>query len=85
MALKVAMAVGGTAKSVFRPALLCRPWEVVGAHEAPRRCFSVSTCLVHTCVYGMFVFARVCIFVFVHVCPCLLVCRCEYVLCLFVP
>lgn len=33
MALKVAMAVGGTAKSVLRPALLCRPWEVRAGSE----------------------------------------------------
>lgn len=31
MALKVAIAAGGAAKAVFRPALLCRPWEVSGA------------------------------------------------------
>lgn len=30
MALKVAIAAGGAAKAVFRPALLCRPWEVRG-------------------------------------------------------
>lgn len=35
MALKVATAAGGAAKAVLRPALLCRPWEVLGAHEAP--------------------------------------------------
>ncbi|KAK1346349.1 hypothetical protein QTO34_000203 [Cnephaeus nilssonii] len=40
MALKVAMAVGGPAKAVLRPALLCRPWEVLGANEAPRRSIS---------------------------------------------
>lgn len=28
MALKVAAVVGGAAKAVLRPALLCRPWEV---------------------------------------------------------
>lgn len=28
MALKVAKALGGSAKAVLRPALLCRPWEV---------------------------------------------------------
>lgn len=50
MALKVAIAAGGAAKAVFRPALLCRPWEVLGANEAPRRSISsVSTSL--GCVY----------------------------------
>ncbi|XP_032963523.1 isocitrate dehydrogenase [NAD] subunit gamma, mitochondrial isoform X3 [Rhinolophus ferrumequinum] len=43
MALKVAKAFGGSAKAVLRPALLCRPWEVLGAHEAPWRSFSQQT------------------------------------------
>uniref|UniRef100_A0A8C0DS50 Isocitrate dehydrogenase [NAD] subunit, mitochondrial n=1 Tax=Balaenoptera musculus TaxID=9771 RepID=A0A8C0DS50_BALMU len=43
MALKVATIAGGAVKAVLRPALLCRPWEVLGAQEAPRRNFSVST------------------------------------------
>lgn len=30
MALKVAIAAGGAAKTVLKPALLCRPWEVSG-------------------------------------------------------
>lgn len=30
MALKVAIAAGGAAKAVFKPTLLCRPWEVSG-------------------------------------------------------
>lgn len=40
MALKVAKATGGAAKAIFKPALLCRPWEVLAAHEAPRRSIS---------------------------------------------
>lgn len=28
MALKVAIAAGSAAKAIFKPALLCRPWEV---------------------------------------------------------
>uniref|UniRef100_A0AC11CJQ2 Isocitrate dehydrogenase (NAD(+)) 3 non-catalytic subunit gamma n=1 Tax=Ovis aries TaxID=9940 RepID=A0AC11CJQ2_SHEEP len=40
MALKVATAAGGAVKAALRPALLWRPWEVLGAHEAPRRSFS---------------------------------------------
>ncbi|XP_039075205.1 isocitrate dehydrogenase [NAD] subunit gamma, mitochondrial [Hyaena hyaena] len=43
MALKVAAVVGGAAKAVLRPALLCRPWEVLGAHEASWRSFSQQT------------------------------------------
>eukprot|EP00069_Balaena_mysticetus_P006675 bmy_18757T0 len=43
MALKVATVAGGAVKAVLRPALLCRPWEVLGAHEAPRRSFSQQT------------------------------------------
>ncbi|XP_032475714.1 isocitrate dehydrogenase [NAD] subunit gamma, mitochondrial isoform X4 [Phocoena sinus] len=43
MALKVATAAAGAVKAVLRPALLCRPWEVLGAHEAPRRSFSQQT------------------------------------------
>ena len=44
MALKVVMAVGGTAKSVLRPALLCRPWEVragSGRQGQPQRLVGV--------------------------------------------
>ncbi|KAL1784825.1 isocitrate dehydrogenase [NAD] subunit gamma, mitochondrial [Sigmodon hispidus] len=37
MALKVAIAAGSAAKAMFKLALLCRPWEVVGANEVPRR------------------------------------------------
>lgn len=40
MALKVAKAVGGSAKAVLRPALLCRSWEVrvgSGLQGQPRR------------------------------------------------
>ncbi|KAM5220976.1 isocitrate dehydrogenase [NAD] subunit gamma, mitochondrial isoform 4-T4 [Ctenodactylus gundi] len=37
MALKVATAVGGAAKAVLRPVLLCRPWEVLDAHKASWR------------------------------------------------
>ncbi|XP_058390952.1 isocitrate dehydrogenase [NAD] subunit gamma, mitochondrial isoform X4 [Diceros bicornis minor] len=40
MVLKVATAAGGAAKAVLRPALLCRPWKVLGAHGAPWRSFS---------------------------------------------
>ncbi|ELK27835.1 Isocitrate dehydrogenase [NAD] subunit gamma, mitochondrial [Myotis davidii] len=36
MALKVAMAVGGPAKAVLRPALLCRPWEPPSAKYGGR-------------------------------------------------
>nr|KAF6435603.1 isocitrate dehydrogenase (NAD(+)) 3 non-catalytic subunit gamma [Rousettus aegyptiacus] len=40
MALKVAKAVGASARAVLRPALLCRSWEVRGTHKASQRSFS---------------------------------------------
>ncbi|EDL85019.1 isocitrate dehydrogenase 3 (NAD), gamma, isoform CRA_c [Rattus norvegicus] len=60
MALKVAIAAGSAAKAIFKPALLCRPWEVLAAHEAPRRSISsVSTCL--GCVHETMCIRRTCI------------------------
>uniref|UniRef100_A0A2K5RGQ8 Isocitric dehydrogenase subunit gamma n=1 Tax=Cebus imitator TaxID=2715852 RepID=A0A2K5RGQ8_CEBIM len=52
MAPKVATAASGAAKTVLRPALLCRPWEVPGAHEAPSRSISSQRTIPSSAKYG---------------------------------
>ncbi|XP_012306643.2 isocitrate dehydrogenase [NAD] subunit gamma, mitochondrial-like [Aotus nancymaae] len=52
MALKVATAPGGATKAVLRPILLCSPWEVLGAHEAPSRSISSQQTIPPSAKYG---------------------------------
>ncbi|XP_007645236.1 isocitrate dehydrogenase [NAD] subunit gamma, mitochondrial isoform X1 [Cricetulus griseus] len=52
MALKVAIAAGGAAKTVFKPALLCRPWVVLGANETPWRSISSQQTIPPSAKYG---------------------------------
>ncbi|XP_063102652.1 isocitrate dehydrogenase [NAD] subunit gamma, mitochondrial isoform X4 [Cavia porcellus] len=52
MALKVTTAAAGAAKAVLRPVLLFRPWEVLGAHEAPRRLISSQQTIPPSAKYG---------------------------------
>ena len=52
MALKVAIAAGGAAKAMLKPTLLCRPWEVLAAHVAPRRSISSQQTIPPSAKYG---------------------------------
>ena len=82
MALKVAIAAGGAAKAMLKPTLLCRPWEVLAAHVAPRRSISsVSTCLGCMLVYEHMHVGESCGHIFPRVHKCVCVCVYEHNAC----